>query len=97
MAELEDAEAILQPVASNPAGVLRVELHGIHASRIVLPRIDDFHARYPRLELVVTSGDRLVDLIAEGVDCAVRGGTPHASAPAARPPRRSASLPPRGN
>lgn len=76
LAELEDAEAILQPVASNPAGVLRVELHGTHASRIVLPRIDEFHARYPRLELIVTSGDRLVDLIGEGIDCAVRGGTP---------------------
>ncbi len=76
LAELEDAEEILKPVASNPSGVLRVELHGIHASRIVLPRIDEFHARYPRLELVVTSGDRLVDLVGEGVDCAVRGGTP---------------------
>lgn len=76
LAELEDAEAILRPVADNPAGVLRVELHGTHASRIVLPCIDEFHARYPRLELVVTSGDRLVDLVGEGIDCAVRAGTP---------------------
>ena len=51
LAELEDAEATLKPVASNPAGVLRVEMHGIHASQIVLPRIDEFHARYPRLEM----------------------------------------------
>ncbi|MHB0775994.1 LysR family transcriptional regulator [Halomonas sp. WWR20] len=76
LAELEDAEAILQPVASNPSGVLRVELQGTHASQIVLPRIDEFHARYPRLELIVTSGDRLVDLVGEGIDCAVRGGIP---------------------
>lgn len=76
LAELEDAEATLKPVANNPAGVLRVELHGTHASRIVLPRIDEFHARYPRLELVATSGDRLVDLVGEGIDCAVRGGIP---------------------
>ncbi|MEA3252068.1 MAG: LysR family transcriptional regulator [Pseudomonadota bacterium] len=76
LAELEDAEATLKPVASNPAGVLRVEMHGIHASQIVLPRIDEFHARYPRLEMVITSGDRLVDLVGEGVDCAIRGGTP---------------------
>lgn len=79
LAELEDAEATLQPVASNPAGVLRVEMHGTHASQIVLPRIDEFHARYPRLELVITSGDRLVDLVGEGVDCAIRGGTPRDS------------------
>ncbi|WP_110647503.1 LysR family transcriptional regulator [Salinicola peritrichatus] len=84
LAELEDAEAILQPVASNPAGVLRVEMHGTHASQIVLPRIDEFHVRYPRLELVVTSGDRLVDLIGEGVDCAIRGGIPDDSTLIAR-------------
>lgn len=74
LAEFEDAESILQPVASNPAGVLRVEMHGTHASQVVLPRIDEFHSRYPQLELVITTGDRRVDLIGEGVDCAVRGG-----------------------
>ncbi|BES71443.1 LysR family transcriptional regulator [Marinobacter nanhaiticus D15-8W] len=76
LAELEEAEAILSPVAGNPRGVLRVELHGTHASHIVMPRIDEFRALYPRLELVVTTGDRRVDLVGEGIDCAVRGGVP---------------------
>ncbi|WP_106477550.1 LysR family transcriptional regulator [Phytohalomonas tamaricis] len=84
LAELEDAEATLHPVASNPRGVLRVELHGTHASRIVLPRLDEFHARYPALKLVVTSGDRRVDLIGEGADCAVRSGEPADSSLVAR-------------
>ncbi len=79
LAELEDAEAILQPVADNPRGVLRVELHGTHASRIVLPRLEAFHARYPALELVITTGDRRVDLVGEGIDCAVRSGEPEDS------------------
>lgn len=84
LAELEEAEATLSPVASNPRGVLRVELHGTHASHIVLPRIDEFRALYPRLELIVTSGDRRVDLVGEGIDCAVRGGVPGDSTLVAR-------------
>lgn len=74
LGELDDAESSFRHVASNPRGVLRLDLHGTHATQIVLPRIDAFCARYPGIELVITSGDRLVDLIREGVDCVVRAG-----------------------
>jgi DNA-binding transcriptional LysR family regulator len=74
LSELEDAEASLKHVAANPRGVLRVDMHGAHATRIVLPNIDAFRARYPNLDLVVSSGDRLVDLVREGVDCVIRAG-----------------------
>jgi DNA-binding transcriptional LysR family regulator len=84
LAELDDAESTLRQVARNPRGVLRVDLHGTHASRVVLPRIDEFHERYPGIELIVGSGDRLVDLIGEGVDCVVRGGDPRDSSLVAR-------------
>jgi DNA-binding transcriptional LysR family regulator len=82
--ELEDAEAALRHVASNPRGVLRIDMHGTHATQIVLPRIDDFRSRYPHIDLVVSSGDRLVDLIREGVDCVIRGGNPRDSTLVAR-------------
>lgn len=84
LAELEDAEASLKPVASNPAGVLRVEMHGTHARLLVLPHIQAFHRRYPELNLVLTSGDRRVDLVGEGVDCALRSGAPEDSSLVAR-------------
>ncbi|MBW5802167.1 LysR family transcriptional regulator [Halomonas elongata] len=84
LAELEDAEAALKPVADNPDGVLRVEMHGAQARLIVLPRIQEFHRRYPRLELILTSGDRFVDLVGEGVDCALRSGAPADSSLVAR-------------
>jgi DNA-binding transcriptional LysR family regulator len=79
LAELDDAESALRHVASNPSGILRIDMQGTHATRIVLPSIDDFHSRYPNIELVVSSGDRLVDLVREGVDCVVRGGVPRDS------------------
>lgn len=84
LSELDDAEASLRHVATNPRGLLRVDMHGNHATQIVLPRIDAFHRRYPEIELVVSSGDRLVDLVREGVDCVVRGGRPHDASLVAR-------------
>jgi DNA-binding transcriptional LysR family regulator len=72
--ELDDADASLRHVASNPRGRLRVDMHGTHATRIVLPSVPAFRARYPGIELVVSSGDRLVDLVREGVDCVIRAG-----------------------
>lgn len=53
--------------------------HGAHATNIILPRIAEFRARYPRVDLVISSGDRLVDLIKEGIDCVVRAGHPRDS------------------
>ncbi|MFC0400880.1 LysR family transcriptional regulator [Paraburkholderia rhizosphaerae] len=90
LGELDDAEASLRHVASNPRGVLRVDMHGTHATRIVLARIDEFRQRYPNVELVVSSGDRLVDLVREGVDCVIRAGNPRDSSLVAR---RLASMP----
>jgi DNA-binding transcriptional LysR family regulator len=74
LSELDDADASLRHVAANPRGTLRVDLHGTHALQIVLPQVNEFRSRYPKIDLVVSSGDRLVDLVREGVDCVVRGG-----------------------
>lgn len=84
LSELDDAESSLRHIASNPRGVLRVDMHGAHATRIVLPRIDQFRARYPGIDLVVSSDDRLVDLVREGVDCVIRAGQPRDSTLVAR-------------
>lgn len=75
LSDLDDAEAGLRHAAADPRGVLRVDMHGTHATQVVLPRVGEFHARYPHIELVISSEDRLVDLIREGIDCAIRGGT----------------------
>lgn len=83
--EIDDAESTFVHQSSHPRGVLRLDLHGTHAAHIVLPRIDDFRARYPDIELIVNSGDRLVDLVREGVDCVIRGGRPRDSSLIARP------------
>lgn len=76
LTDLDDAEAVFRQGAASPRGVLRVDMSGTHATRVVLPRIGEFHALYPDVELVLSSGDRLVDLVREGVDCVIRAGAP---------------------
>ena len=41
-------------------------------------------ARFPQIDLVISSGDRLVDLVREGIDCVVRAGAPKDSSLVAR-------------
>lgn len=73
LAELEEAELAFRSVA--PKGRLRVDVHGALARYFVIPALPQFMARYPDIELSLSEADRLVDLIAEGVDCVLRAGT----------------------
>ncbi|TBR39488.1 MULTISPECIES: LysR family transcriptional regulator [Dyella] len=84
LSELDEAEASLRQSLDDPAGTLRVDVHGTHGSRIVMPRIGEFHARYPRITLKLSAGDRLVDPVREGVDCVIRAGEPRDSSLVAR-------------
>lgn len=72
IADLEDAEAAFG--GAKPRGMLRVDVHGTLARHFVLPRLPDFLAAYPEIELTMSEGDRLVDLIREGIDCVLRVG-----------------------
>lgn len=84
LAELEDAETSLSTHIADPRGTLRLDLHGAHATRIILPQIGQFRERYPHIDVVISSGDRLVDLVREGIDCVVRAGHPRDSSLVAR-------------
>jgi DNA-binding transcriptional LysR family regulator len=72
IADLEDAEAAFG--GAKPKGLLRVDVHGTLARHFVLPRLPDFLAEYPAIELYMSEGDRLVDPVREGIDCVLRVG-----------------------
>lgn len=84
LADLEDAELSLSTRMDNPTGTLRLDVHGVHATMIILPRFAEFRARYPNIDVVLSSGDRLVDLVREGIDCVIRAGQPRDSSLAIR-------------
>lgn len=76
LAAIDSAEAdFLGPGAASLQGRLRIELPAALARTIVLPRIGEFRHAYPQLDLSIGIGDRLADLTAEGIDCALRVGT----------------------
>jgi len=73
IADFEEAEAAFGGGAK-PKGLLHVDVHGTLARHFVMPRLPDFLAEYPGIELYLSEGDRLVDLIGEGIDCVLRVG-----------------------
>lgn len=62
------------PEAKRPKGTLRVNLPGTLGRNFVMPRIAEFHAAYPGVNLDISLTDRLVDVVQEGIDCALRVG-----------------------
>jgi DNA-binding transcriptional LysR family regulator len=74
LAALDEADSQVGAASSVPSGRLRVDLQPSLAAMFVFPRLGEFCRRYPEVELILGTGDRLVDLVREGVDCVVRGG-----------------------
>ncbi|AOJ66110.1 transcriptional regulator [Burkholderia ubonensis] len=74
LADLDDVETLFEDAGASPRGVIRVDLPERFALDKVIPAIPSFHARYPDLRIVMSTTDRFVDLIADGIDCAVRVG-----------------------
>lgn len=77
LADLEDAEGAFAGV--KPKGILRVDMHGTLARHFVLPSLPTFLETYPDIEFYLSEGDRLVDLVREGIDCVLRVGIPQDS------------------
>ncbi len=67
-----------------PRGRLRVNVPGRIGRLVIAPALPDFLERYPALEIDLGVTDRPVDLIQEGVDCAIRVGALADSALVAR-------------
>lgn len=55
-------------------GSLRLDVPLTLAHSLLIPALHEFRSRYPDIEIVLTSSDRRIDLITEGVDCVVRLG-----------------------
>ena len=74
LADLEETESVFTSAAQQPAGKLRIDMHSTLGMHFVMPVLDQFCARHPLITLEIGMGDRLVDLVREGVDCVLRVG-----------------------
>ena len=79
LADLQETEDAFGRKSAKPSGKLRVDLQGTLATHFLLPHIGEFFERYPDIEIDIGLGDRMVDLVREGIDCVLRAGEPRDS------------------
>jgi DNA-binding transcriptional LysR family regulator len=72
LAELDEAEATAAGAHAEPRGLLTVTAPLLFGRMHVAPVVLDFLARYPEVSARTLFADRVVDLLDEGVDVAVR-------------------------
>lgn len=69
---VNDAEEEMAGLGDHPQGTLRLSITAAFGKTQVMPLLPTFLARYPDLKLSMELTDRPVDLIAEGIDLAIR-------------------------
>jgi DNA-binding transcriptional LysR family regulator len=74
LADLHNAEASVSAGGVKASGHLRITAPAGFGRRLVAPLIPEFLDRHPEVTLSLDLTDRLVDLVNEGYDCAVRVG-----------------------
>jgi len=70
--ELEDAELEARGFQAEPKGIIRLNVPMSFGLTHVTGAIDSFLARYPEIEIDLQLSDRMVDLVEQGVDIAIR-------------------------
>lgn len=74
LAELDDMDSEVVRGSFAPKGRLRVNMGAYFANTIVLPRLPEFRAAYPQIELHIGVTERHADIVEEGIDCVIRAG-----------------------
>lgn len=74
LAEVDEAEAALSARRKAPRGRLRITASVLFGRLRVAPVVTEFLAKHPALKIDLLLLDRVVDLVEEGIDLAVRIG-----------------------
>jgi DNA-binding transcriptional LysR family regulator len=74
LSELSDIETATRQTLAKPSGRLRVDMSTSIARAVVIPALPAFHREYPDIHLEFGVGNKITDLAAENVDCALRVG-----------------------
>lgn len=79
LAELSEAEQEVSEHADRPRGQLRVSAPTFYGAEILSGRLADFHRRYPEIGVELVLDNRMVNLVEERFDVAVRISAPRDS------------------
>ncbi len=75
LGNLEEAEQAVMDLQERPRGILRVTVAGAFGEDYIAPAAVDFMRLHPDLSVSLDFSNRLIDLISEGYDLAIRAGT----------------------
>lgn len=75
LSELEEADRAAGALQSTPSGTLRLYT-STHIVRFIAPVLAEYLALYPKVAVEHFTGDRMIDLVEEGFDVAVRTTLP---------------------
>ena len=84
LAGIEEAAITASGASTTVRGRLRVDLDPFFSRLVLAGRLGEFLARHPDLSLDLTTREHVGDLVADGIDVAMRFGVPLPSSPAAR-------------
>ena len=85
LADVDELGSLFEQAPAALRGRLRVDMPTAMARDLVIPRLGEFLAAHPLIDIELGSTDRRVDLVHEGFDCVVRVGTLTDSELIARP------------
>lgn len=74
LTDIEEAETEVTRFSDSPRGILRINVGAAFGMHQLAPALPRFLERYPDIELDIAVTDRLVDLVEEGADVAIRNG-----------------------
>ena len=74
LGQLDQAESEVADSRGVPRGRLRVDVPVSLGRMLIVPALPRFIAQYPELSLQISMNDRVIDLVQEGIDAALRVG-----------------------
>ena len=83
LAEIDEAERGAS-AGNRPVGRIRINTSASYGTHVLAPIVAEFLDRFPGVELDIVQTDRIVDLLADGTDVAIRAGPLKSSSLVAR-------------
>jgi LysR family transcriptional regulator, regulator for bpeEF and oprC len=77
LTDVDELETQLRGAHTSPRGRLRVDVPAAAGRHVIASALPSFFAKHPDISIDLGSSDRPVDVVMEGVDCVIRGGTVH--------------------
>ncbi len=74
LADIEEAEQAVADLLSTPRGTLKLALPAAFGRLHIAPVLAEYLQRYPDMRIDLNLNDRLIDIMAEGMDLAIRIG-----------------------